>query len=86
MSINTPKHLNNRVKKHKNHVSYSIRRQNDGSYVIIMRDNNNGRLTIHSNHDTYDDAHDELTDLHHKPSQAETMEFLNDLRDRIQKI
>jgi hypothetical protein len=44
------------------------------------------KLTIHSLHDTYEDAHDELTDIHHKPSQVETMEFLNDLKQSINKI
>jgi len=68
------------------HVKYKIQRQNDGSYVILMKDLNNKRLTIHSSHDTYEDAHDELTDIHHKPSQAETMKFLKDLKDSIQKL
>ncbi len=48
-----------------------------------MKDMNTKRLTIHSSHDTYDDAHDELTDINHKPSQVETMTFLNDLKDTI---
>jgi hypothetical protein len=70
----------------KPHVKYAIRRQSDGSYVILMKDLDNGRLTIHSNHDTYEDAHDELTDIHHKPSQAETIKFMNDLRNSIKNI
>jgi hypothetical protein len=48
-----------------------------------MKDMNTNRLTIHSSHDTYEDANDELTDIHNKPSQAETMKFLNDLKDAI---
>jgi hypothetical protein len=65
------------------HVKYKIQRQKDGSYAILMKDMNTKRLTIHSSHDTYDDAHDELTDINHKPSQVETMTFLNDLKDTI---
>lgn len=61
-------------------------RRNDGTYAIMMKDLNNKRLTIHSVHDTYEDANDELTDIHHKPSQAETITFLNDLKDSIIKI
>lgn len=65
------------------HVKYKIQPQKDGSYVILMKDLNNGRLTIHSSHDTYEDANDELTDIHHKPSQVETIGFLNDLKDAL---
>ncbi len=68
------------------HVKYKIQQQKDGSYVILMKDLNNNKLTIHSSHDTYEDANDELTDIHHKPSQAETMEFLNDLKDSLKKV
>ncbi len=67
------------------HVKYKIQRQRDGSYVILMKDLNKRRLTIHSHHDTYEDANDELTDIHHKPSQTETMQFLNDLKDSIKQ-
>jgi hypothetical protein len=70
----------------KQHTKYGIKRQKDGSYVILMKYLPNDKLTIHSSHDTYEDAHDEWVDLHHKPSQAETMGFLNDLKDSIQKI
>lgn len=68
------------------HVKYKIKRQNDGSYAILMKDTHNNKLTIHSSHDTYDDAHDELTDIHHKPSQYETMKFLGDLKDSLKNI
>jgi hypothetical protein len=68
------------------HVQYAIKRQNDGSFVIVMKNTHNKRLTIHSHHDTYEEAHDAYVDLHHKPSQAETMTFLNDLKDSIKKI
>lgn len=70
----------------KQHVKYAIKRQNDGSYVILQKDLNNGRLTIHSSYDTYEDADDELKDLHQKPSQAQVMKFMNDLKDSIKKI
>jgi hypothetical protein len=69
----------------KKHIKYSVKRQNDGSYVILMKYLPTGKLTIHSSHDTYEDAHDEWVDLHHKPSQAETIAFLNDLTNTIQK-
>ena len=51
-----------------------------------MKDLNNKKLTIHSSHDTYEDANDELTDIHHKPSQTEVMTFMNDLKNTINKI
>ena len=70
----------------KQYVKYAIKRQNDGSFAILMKYLPTKKLTIHSVHDTYEDAHDELTDIHHKPSQAETLDFLNDLKDSIQKI
>lgn len=70
----------------KEHVKYKVKRQDDGSFVILMKDLTNKRLTIHSHHDTYEDAHDALTDIYNKPSQAETMAFLNDLRDSIKNI
>lgn len=60
-------------------VKYKIRRQKDGSYVILELNGN--RLTIHSHHDTYEEAHDEWVDLHEQPSQAETIKFLTDLRN-----
>jgi hypothetical protein len=67
-------------------VKYAIRRQKDGSFAILMKDSIKHQLTTHSLHDTYDDANDELTDIHHKPSQVETMEFLNNLTDSIKRI
>lgn len=72
--------------KVKQHIKYAIKRQGDGSFAILMKDLNKKKLTIHSTHDTYEDANDELTDIHHKPSQAETISFLNDLKDSIKHI
>ena len=69
-----------------NHVKYKISRQNDGSYVILKKDMDTKNVDIHSTHDTYDEAKDELTDIHHKPNQVETMIFLNDLKDSIKNI
>lgn len=68
------------------HIKYAIQRQGDGTFAILMKNLNNGELTIHSVHDTYEDADDELTDIHHKPSQTETMEFLNSLKDSLKYI
>ena len=69
-----------------NYFKHCIKRQADGSYVVLTKDLTNKRLTIDSTHDTYEDAKDAMTDLEYKPSQAETMEFMNDLKDSIRKI
>jgi len=70
----------------KDHVKYKISRQNDGTYAILKKSINGKNVDIHSTHDTYDEAKDELTDIHHKPNQVETMIFLNDLKDSIKNI
>ena len=61
------------------HVRYRIRKQGDGSYVIL--EYNGKRLTIHGWYDTYEEAHDEWVDLHRQPTQAEIMQFFHDLRN-----
>jgi hypothetical protein len=70
----------------KSHVKYIIKSRKDGSYDILMKNTQTKKLTIHSNHDTYEDAHDEWVDIHHKPSQQETLTFLKDLTDSITKL
>lgn len=65
---------------------YKIKLQKDGKYAILMKKSNSEGLTIHSTHDTYEDANDELTDIRHKPSQYETMKFLGDLKDSLKNI
>lgn len=68
------------------HIKYTIRRQDDGSWVILQKDKLNNKLTIHSTYEEYEDANDALTDLYHKPSQAETLKILNDLRTSLNNI
>jgi hypothetical protein len=72
--------------KFKEHVKYKIQPQRDGSYVILQKNMNNKHVDIHSSHDTFEEAKDELDSLYSKPSQADTMKFLNDLRFSMDSI
>jgi hypothetical protein len=74
------------IKKFKEHVKYKIQPQKDGSYVILQKNTGNKKVDIHSTHDTYDDAQDELESIYSKPTQAETMKFLNDLKISMDSI
>jgi hypothetical protein len=65
------------------HVDYKIKRQSDGSYVILQKDLTNKKVDIHSTHDTFEEAEDELAAIHTKPSQAETMKFFHDLKNSM---
>ena len=64
------------------HIQYAIKRQNDGQYVLIQKDQN-GDLTIHSSHDTLEGANAQRDYLNSRPSQSEVLKFFNDLRDSI---
>jgi hypothetical protein len=70
----------------KDHVKYAIRCQQDDSYVVVRKDVAKKGLTIHSHHDTYDEAQDELESLHSKPSKAEAMKIIRDLRFSMDSI
>jgi len=74
------------VKKFKEHIKYKIRPQSDGSYVILQKNMNNKKVDIHSSHDTFDEAKEELESLYSKPSQAETLKFLNNLKFSMDSI
>lgn len=67
----------------KKHVKYKIKRQGDGSYVILQKNVDTKKVDIHSTHDTFDEAEDELDGIHTKPSQAETMKFFHDLKNSM---
>ena len=69
----------------KPHVQYSIKRQDDGSYVILQKYKEGKKLDIHSHHDTLDEAEDALDDLHTKPTQHETLKFFHDLKGSIDR-
>ena len=72
--------------KFKEHVKYKIQPRRDGSYVILQKNMNNKHVDIHSSHATLEEAEDELDSLYSKPSQADTMKFLNDLRFSMDSI
>ena len=63
------------------YVTYYVKRQGDGSWVIIEKDNVKNKLTIHSSYDSKEEADDALTDLSHRPSQAEVLKMFRDLKD-----
>lgn len=73
------------VAKFKEHVKYKVQPQSDGSYVVLKKDMNNKKVDIHSHHDTFEEAQDELESLYSKPSQAETMKMVNDMRNAIRE-
>lgn len=49
-----------------------------------MKDLVTKKLTIHSNHDTLGEARDSLADIRNKPSQAEAMKMMDELRKQIE--
>lgn len=67
----------------KTHVKYKIRRQDDGSFVILQKNTLNKKVDIHSHYDTLQEAQDALSDLYTKPSQSETMKFFHDLKNSM---
>lgn len=72
--------------KFKEYIKYKIQPQRDGTYVILQKDLASKKVDIHSHHDTYGEASDELKSLYSKPSQAETMKMINDLRFSMDSI
>jgi hypothetical protein len=72
--------------KFKEHVKYKIQPQKDGTYVVLQKDLGSKKVDIHSHHDTYEEAKDELDSLYSKPSQAETMKMIRDLRFSMDAI
>lgn len=70
------------------YFKYKIQRRKDGTFDIVAKNltKKKNNLTIHGNYDSYDDAHDELVDLHYKPSQAEAIEMIQDLRNKLDEI
>jgi len=70
----------------KPHVKYKIRPAGDGGYNILKKDLTNGKVDIHSYYDTLDEAEAELSNLYSRPSQKETLEMFNDLKNQIDKI
>lgn len=74
------------MKKFNEYVKYKVQRQPDGSYVVLQKNMTNKKVEIHSHHDTLAEAEDELDSIHTKPSQTDTMKFLNDLRFSMDSI
>lgn len=70
----------------KEFVKYKIQPQRDGSYAILKKDLTNKKVDIHSTYDTFDEAKAELDALHSKPTQAETMKMIRDLRHSMDSI
>ncbi len=68
------------MKSLKEYIRYKIQPQKDGTYVILQKDLTNKQVDIHSHHDTYEEAEEKLEDLKSKPSQAEAMKMIHDLR------
>lgn len=68
------------------HVQYKVQPQKDGTFVILQKDSGNGRLTIHSVHDTFDEANDELASLKENPSQGEILNYFTNLKNRIKEL
>jgi ABC-type molybdate transport system substrate-binding protein len=66
--------------KFQSQVNYKIQPQRDGSFVILQKYKHSKKVDIQSSHDTYDEAKDEMDSLHFKPSQAEAMKIINDLK------
>lgn len=65
---------------------YSIKRQPDGSFAIVVKNSLRDTLTIQSVHDTFEEAEDALADMDRIPSQAETLSFLDDLKKQLDSI
>jgi hypothetical protein len=74
------------MRKFKEHVKYAVRRQADGTYAILQKYIGSRGVDIHSTYDTYDEAQDELESLYSKPTQAEAMKMINDLRFSMDAI
>lgn len=74
------------IEKFKEHVKYKIQPQRDGSYAVLKKDLITKKVDIHSSHDTYEEAQVELESLYSKPSQAEAMKMMNDLRFSMDSI
>jgi len=72
--------------KFKEHVKYKIQPQKDGTYVILQKDLGSKKVDIHSHHDKLEEAQDELESLYSKPTQAETMKMINDLKFSMDAI
>ena len=68
------------IAKFQNRVKYKIQPQRDGSFAILQKYTHAKKVDIHSSHDTYDGAKDELDSLCSKPSQVEAMKMINDLK------
>jgi hypothetical protein len=73
-------------KNFKVYVRYDIKRQSDGSYAILKKDLVKKKVDIHSTYDTYEEARATLEDLESKPSQADALKMMSDLRLSIDSI
>ncbi len=64
-------------------IKYYVQYQNDGSYVVIEYNKDKNKKSIHSHHDTKEEAETEITSLYSVPSKAETLQMIQDIRDRL---
>lgn len=58
-------------------LDYIIKRQNDGSFVVLRKDKLKNKVDIISHHDTYEKADDWLKDQLKPLSQSELIDFWN---------
>ena len=68
----------------KKHIEYVvIRKPDDNSYDIFEKDLTTNKLTFHSNHDTKKEAFGERNSLEGKPSKADSLRFINNLKNHL---
>ena len=68
------------------YFKYKVKRQPDGSFVVLGKDLIKNKIDIHSHHDTFEEAQATVEDLETKPSKLEAMKMMNDLRFSMDSI